>query len=328
MRRGDAVLNVNDSLSCIESIRNEYVRFDAGNSEYWSRHDVQERLQTTVRAEIRDNLSRRLKIRSTDAYDSVSTYFKAMTRFGCTVEAVPNKILGQPRVDILVQPDGNTSVDATFDVTFGIKCFVAAAAFPQQSVSDLALYRAARHLGKKLFERGIRGHVSLDFVAYDLDREKVGLWAQSISVSYEDTRSSFQAFRCLTGGRFDAVGGKFSIKDNQGSWSQRTFVAVPNLSHACIGLMKIDELFRQCRMHGVAFDPQIGIGTALMFPGPLATGQIGVISADTKRKRAKSKVIKLFEFLREHVGSGFGKQDFSKDETTSYCETKMAVKNI
>ena len=59
-----------------------------------------------------------MKIRSKEAYNSVTSYFKAMTRFGCTVEAVPNEILGQPRVDILIQPDGNTRVEATFDVTY------------------------------------------------------------------------------------------------------------------------------------------------------------------------------------------------------------------
>jgi len=68
MRRGDAVLDVNNTLSCIESVRNEYVRYGAENTEYWSRHDVQERLQTMIRTEMKSRLSRRLDIRCEDAY--------------------------------------------------------------------------------------------------------------------------------------------------------------------------------------------------------------------------------------------------------------------
>jgi len=228
-------------------------------------------------------------------------------------------------VDILVQPDGDTKVNATFDVTYGKTCFVAAAAFPQSSVPHLALYRAARHLGSKLYERGIRGHVSLDFVAYALETSKVSLWARNISVSYSHTASSFESFRCLTGGRFDAIGGKYVVP-NKNKWSRRTFVTVPELSHACLSLVKIKELFRLCQMHGVAFDPTGRVGTALLFPAPLATGQIGVICVETKRKGSLRKMCTLFDFLKDHVGSGFPRADFSKPNT--YTEAKIAVKSM
>lgn len=335
LRRGDAILDVDTSLPCVERVvRREFVDFDGGHTDYWLRPDIQERLQLLLREELQEQLPKHLQWHG--AYSTWNEYARAIRQHGVSVEAIPNHVVGRPRADLIISPNGNIRVVATYDMIFGRStCHIAAFSFPQRTVSHASLHGASKAIGSVLFERGVCGHVSVDFIVFALkdSSTKGGVWACDVTTGYTSTAAMFSSFRFLTNGRFDPLGGTYYVRktskatttSQKTKWNTRSFVGLPCLSHPSLELVKsLDDFFRICRLHGVAFDPSACRGTSMLFSGSLAAGEIGVIAVSSDTHGALKRTLEVFALLKDHVAAGMPqKLDFSKSCT--YTEAKLAV---
>ena len=99
-------------------------------------------------------------------WNSWQDYVDAFKRVGGVVEASPLTIHASPSANLFIEPDGNLSLTSTHEQIFSSTFTFVGAAFPQISVPFPALREATIAVGRACYERGIVGHVGVDYVAF------------------------------------------------------------------------------------------------------------------------------------------------------------------
>ena len=74
----------------------------------------------------------------------------------------------------------------------------------------------------------------------------------------------------------------------------------------------MDRFFEKCRVHGIAFDSETLAGPAFMLCGSLTAGEIGVMCSARRRKRCLVALKRTLAFVRDQIGEGFAKGEFTK----------------
>eukprot|EP00941_MAST-03F_sp_MAST-3F-sp1_P000844 g844.t1 len=224
--RGHAVLEPRD-LNCIFQIRYEQ-RKNLNNEGYWGRLEVQQRVQTLLKAELESKLSILLKRCAPEVYTSYDEYIRSMNEFGAAIEAEPAGVVGHTSTNLFIEPSGAVHVMSSHELIFskGYQAFhklllVGMSVFPQQSVSHRAIYDVSKVVGKELHRRRVYGYVEVFYTAFTktIEKKKEGsvirLWATGLELGFTRSNASFATFNFLMKGQFDAIGGKYLIKGNE-----------------------------------------------------------------------------------------------------------------
>lgn len=213
--RGHAWLDVSH-LQCHSALVREKER----SLQIWMDPVQQQAAVTKVLEELVRVLPRKVQIAHKDLFPGWEAYIDTFTRVGGVIEAVPPARAGSlpssagaaidsPSVNLLIEPTGEVSIHSTHDHIFTADYHYVGASFPQATANRRALNGAALAVAKVCAEKNIIGYVSVDFVAFrDADGQE-RLWAIDLNIGVHDTVVSFELFRFLTNGHFNANEGAF-----------------------------------------------------------------------------------------------------------------------
>jgi IQ domain-containing protein H len=86
------------------------------------------------------------------------------------------------------------------------------ASFPQRSVPHAAIRGAALALGAAMYERGIIGHVGIDFVSfYDEFNRRQRLWAVDLNIGMTRSAVAFTMCDFLLRGKVETASGEYTV---------------------------------------------------------------------------------------------------------------------
>ena len=142
-------------------------------------------------------------------WDSWHEYIEAFRRVGGVIEASPLTIRASPSANLFIEPDGTLSLTSTHEQIFSSTYTFVGAVFPQTSVPFPALREATIAVGKACYERGIVGHVGVDYVAFMDDDHMLRIWAVDLNIRVTHTAVTFGLFDFLVGGSFDSSTGLY-----------------------------------------------------------------------------------------------------------------------
>ena len=210
--RGIAYLDAGDVEMVILLRKERRQTIEEGG--HWSRTHVQEEASERLIRDLQTSLAKKIKLACKSAYSTWKKYLEAFERVGGTVEAAPKLVLGSPSVNLFIEPDGTVSATSTHQQLFSSTYVYGGATFPQRCVPNAALLGAGASVGKSLFDKGVIGHVGIDFVAFQDSRTKsLRLWAVDLNVRITSTAASFALFEFLMDGSFDLQSGDYWIDD-------------------------------------------------------------------------------------------------------------------
>lgn len=227
-------------------------------------------------------LPRKVEMAHKDLFPSWEAFLDTFTRVGGVIEAVPPAAVDSPSVNLLIDPTGEVSVHSTHDHIFTADYHYVGATFPQQTANRRALNAASLAVGKVCADKGIIGYVSVDFVSFRDGDGQQRLWAIDLNIGVHDTAVSFEMFRFLTNGHFNANlgtyyadvqggsggGGAGRISaaaqgedEGEGDGGVRCYAVSDMTYHPNLATVQYNVFFNLCRLKGVHFDLQDKLGT-------------------------------------------------------------------
>ena len=174
-------------------------------------------------------------------WNSWQDYVDAFKRVGGVVEASPLTIHASPSANLFIEPDGNLSLTSTHEQIFSSTFTFVGAAFPQISVPFPALREATIAVGRACYERGIVGHVGVDYVAFMDDERMLRIWAVDLNIRVTHTAVTFGFFDFLVGGSFDGSTGLYYASIPEPAISHGAATEGSQLQQRCYVM---NELFR------------------------------------------------------------------------------------
>jgi len=255
-------------------------------------------------------------------------YIDTFTRVGGVIEAVPPARAGilpssagaaidSPSVNLLIEPTGEVSIHSTHDHIFTADYHYVGASFPQATANRRALNGAALAVAKVCAEKNIIGYVSVDFVAFrDADGQE-RLWAIDLNIGVHDTVVSFELFRFLTNGHFNANEGAFyadvleqgGATTGGGSKAQgeavkldRCYTVSDMTYHPNLATVQYNVFFNLCRLKSLHFDLQDKIGTAFVLVDSFAAGVIGMLCVSKSPAGSLRLLAEGLDFIQLQLG--------------------------
>jgi len=276
-------------------------------------------------------------------YPSWHDYAEAFRRVGGVVEAAPLELLSSPSANLLVEPDGTLALTSTHDQIFSSPYTFVGAAFPQTSVPFVALREASLAIGRACYERGIVGHVGVDFVSFIDETGMMRVWAVDLNVRLTHTAVSFGFFHFLVNGAFDPSDGLYYAPEGtavpagseagggEGGGAKegrrRYYVMNELLYHPQLPAVHHSAFFNLCRLKGVSFDLLERSGTVFNLMDSFASGVLGILAAGTSMLDALRKFADCLDFIQKQVGPATAKLPGDKHETT-FTDVIKAIKTL
>jgi len=237
------------------------------------------------------------------------------------IEAVPapppqggGPDIQSPSVNLVVQPHGEITIQSTHDHMFTSDYHYVGATFPQQSANREALHGAALAVGLACYNKGIVGYISVDFISFVDADGKDKLWAVDLNIGMHDTAASFELFRFITSGHYDAGSGEFFVEGEPENHededeealvpdsSARCYSVCDPLYHPNVATVQYNVFFNLCRLKGVHFDLQEKEGTAFMLVDSFAGGVLGMLCVARDRLRGLKMLSEGLDFVQLQLG--------------------------
>ncbi|KAL1514674.1 hypothetical protein AB1Y20_003762 [Prymnesium parvum] len=303
--RGIAHLDV-DGLS----FHAELLRSHDASPETWDTDETQARVQDELVQKLMRVLPERTVINTRWLWRSWREYIAAFKRFGGVIEAAPLEILASPSANLFIEPDGNLSVTSTHEQIFSKPFTFIGAAFPQTSVPFQALREATLAVGKACFERGVIGHVGIDYVAFIDFQGMLRIWAVDLNIRVTHTSVTFGFFDFLVGGSFDTQTGLYSAPIQQRlpdgtlgneELQHRCYVMNELFHHPQLATIHHSAFFNMCRLKGVSFDLQERTGTVFNLMDSFVGGVLGVLASGRTILESLRKFADCLDFIQKQV---------------------------
>ena len=148
-----------------------------------------------------------------------------------------------------------------------------------------ALREASLAIGRACYERGVVGHLGVDFVSFLDPSGQMRLWAVDLNLRYTHTASTFAFFDFLVGGAFDASTGLYyaptpptAVGGARAAPQQRFYVMNEIMYHPSLCSVHHSAFFNLCRLKGVSFDLQERSGTVFNLMDSFIGGTLGILT--------------------------------------------------
>ena len=273
----------------------------------WCDQDNQLQIQERLVAALMTELPHRVVINARLLWRSWRDYALAFRRVGGVIEASPLRILSSPSVNLFIEPDGAFAVTSVHEQMFSSQYTFAGAAFPQTAVPYPALCEAASAVGKTCYERGILGHVGIDFVSFFDSDGQLRIWAVDLNLRVTHTSITFKFFDFLVGGTFDMNTGRYSLASPDDhtvitGLQQRSYVMNEMLYHPHLPNIHQSTFFNMCRLKGISFDLQERTGTVFNLIDSFVGGVLGILTVGTSLIDSLRKFADCLDFVQKEVG--------------------------
>ena len=313
--RGHAILD----LQKIEAFKDAASRVEILYGQKMSKDSIYEAFEVLM-----ENMPKATTIVRSEIYPTFDSFFKMLGYVGGVIEAYPEWMTGSPSVNLFIDPVGKISVQSTHESIYSPEFLFVAASFPQSSVPHRPLEDAARAIAKACFDRGIIGHVGIDFVA-SRQEGLLKLWAVDLNLHITKTQLTFQFFHFLSGGYFNPSTGVYSLpEDHHGArWShdgasgdsalRRCYVMTDFITSSRFENLHLKGFFKDCRNWGIFYDLGDSTGTAFQVIDTLSTGILSIFSVGKTTVDAMKEANKTLSVLAKRFGQ---KQGGDKDNET------------
>ena len=327
--RGIAHIDV-QPLACYQDL----LRTHDSDPERWVDEQLQASLQTKLIEALRAELPSKVIINMRWLWRSWRDYTLAFRRVGGVIEASPLQTSSSPSVNLCIDPDGGIRITSVHEQILSSPYTFVGAAFPQTAVPYPALREASLAVAKAAFERGILGHVGIDFVSFFDSDGQLRVWAIDLNVRLTQTAVSFGFFDFLVGGSFDVATGRYAVKPpgpdgaGSGGLQQRSYVMNEMLYHPQLPQTHHSAFFSLCRLKGVSFDLAERTGTVFNLMDSFAGGVIGVLTVGTSLLDSLRKFADCLDFMQKNVGPATGGKPTGLTHETSFRDIIRAIKAI
>lgn len=287
----------------------ELIREHDTAPERWESAKTQVRVQEDLVRNLSVGLAEHAVINTRWLYRSWREYMIAFKRVGGVIEASPLEILSSPSANLMIEPDGTLSVTSTHEQIFSSPYTFVGATFPQTSVPYAALRAATLAVGKACFERGIIGHVGVDYVAFVDHIGMLRIWAVDLNIRVTHTAVIFGFFDFLIGGSFDADSGLYHAPsvvtsedgEERKEMQPRHYVMNEIFYHPQLTTIHHSAFFNMCRLKGVAFDLHERTGTIFNLMDSFVGGTLGVITVGHSMLEALRKFADCLDFIQKQA---------------------------
>jgi len=206
-------------------------------------------------------------------------YFEAFARMGGIVEAwFAGEGVSSPSVQAIVSPAGEVRVQSTHEQILGGpdgQTFFGCT-FPASSEYSVAIARSAERVAEVLATKGVRGHLSIDFVcrATGAGWEHVAI---EINLRMGGTTAPISFLESATGGVYNPGTGRFV-----GAGDQHLFYkSADRIQDAAYRVLDSESIVDGLGRSGLLFDSGRGSGAILYMLGAARTfGKLGVVAVD------------------------------------------------
>lgn len=209
-------------------------------------------------------------------------YPRYMERFesrGGIVEAwIDGRWKRSPSVQMRITPTGVVELISTHDQVLGGRTgqVFLGASFPADPAYRVALHEYGSRIGEALRAQGALGRFSVDFVSVP-GAEGWRHTAIEINLRKGGTTLPFHMLQFMTGGRYDAVDGRFLTPSGQ----PRAYYATDNLVNPAYRRLGPEDLIDVMVEEGLLFDPHRETGVVFNLIGALSEfGKLGVIAIE------------------------------------------------
>ncbi len=210
--------------------------------------------------------------------DTWDAYRAKIVAMGAVVERfVTAERTRSPSAQVLVSPAGEVRVVSTQDQLFGGPAgqIYVGGTFPADGAYRAGIHAAAARVGATLAARGVRGLLSVDFLAAD-DGSCWRRYGLEINLRMGGGTAPYVLFDGLVGGRFDPATGTYLAPDG----APRCFLGTDRLQHDRYRALTPSAVLAAARRHGVHFAPGPAVGVAFYMLGALEVGRLGVVAVD------------------------------------------------
>uniref|UniRef100_A0A7S0VNS7 IQCH-like ATP-grasp domain-containing protein n=1 Tax=Hemiselmis tepida TaxID=464990 RepID=A0A7S0VNS7_9CRYP len=316
--RGHASLDVTQ-LQCHQALTRERER----SMSLWLDPNKQQAALNKVVEELARVVPRAVRIAHKRLFPTWEGFLETFTRVGGVIEAVPTGAVASPEVNLLIEPSGEVVVQSTHDQVFSADYQYVGATFPQKSTNQTALRQAAMAVGKACMDKGITGYLSVDFVSFNDADGMQRLWAVDLNIGLTDTAVSFEVFRFITSGHYNAVENAFRVDveehpdDSRSSadgstldesaasghgQAVRGYAVCDMLYHPNLATVQYNVFFNLCRLKGVHFDLQDKMGTAFLLVDSFAGGVISLLTVGKDNASSLRLLAEGLDFIQLQLG--------------------------
>ena len=255
---------------------------------------------------------------------TVSSFISHISQVGATIEGVPEIIQSFPSVSLLLTGNELKTI-GTYDRMHFAPYRFGANMVPAISVDNEELVGRARQVGSVMMRSGLLGYITIDFLAYNEDRDmkimgldiRTNSWPSVLRIAYNTLLAGFD-------------GRKLKLLRNIGDdkkTPERFVVIQSGVSHPGFAKMGLKELRRTCYNNGMLFDLRNRLGFKMVFLDSLANGKNFIISSGITSDNAISLMEKnysaLIKFFGPKVGSDLNNSLSNGLASIRYFKTRM-----
>lgn len=295
--RGIACLNI-DSLHILsEEGRKELIE---ELEEYNEEEKFTETLRERLYMELRESLGKYVKIISKYAYPDWPSFLSSLLQYGGVIEAVPNEILGLPCANLFIEPTGEIHVQSIQEKLSSPPFVSSGAAFPQVTVPNKAIHDASFAVGKVLYEKGIIGYTTIEYVAWLANDNALIIWGIDLKLHRTDSSLIHNIFEAVTHGSTKSTNG-LSEYQSQYHNHKLSYIYSGVMRHEEFSMWRHDEFFNLCKQRSLMYDTQLYKGILFHLLDNLIEGAFGVICIGHDTFDAISLFEKVIQFLINQI---------------------------
>lgn len=192
---------------------------------------------------------------------------------------------------------------------------------------------ASTAIGKLLADERVFGYASIDFLVFHEDATHAPrLWATALHPFLTDSAATFATFHLLHRGVLNATTGLYhlpapasapqslrpggsaaslvvheatssGLASLEKAGAQRSYFVSDYIFHPSVATMQYSAFFHTCRLHGVCFDVERGVGTVFLLADSLTAGVFGAMCCGDSAGGALAFLRTALEVIAREVGA-------------------------
>jgi len=222
---------------------------------------------------------------------------------GVAEELIEGASRTSPSVQVRINPKDEVFVTSTHEQILSGRLGQSyrACEFPARRPYRAILQQHGVTVGRALAERGVRGRLSIDFVAVpSAQQDSWRVAALEINLRMGGTTHPMLALRSLSDGRFDPESGRFLASDG----SARYYYATDALESSAYRGLVPEDVVEIVTLHRLGYDPRDETGVVFHTLGGVSEhGRLGVVAIGGSRRQAHELYTRAADVLGEETGS-------------------------
>nr|CAG4711615.1 unnamed protein product [Naegleria fowleri] len=261
-----------------------------------------DRVRTKILEELSEYMPERINLVSKYVYPKWMDFITSLKNSGGgVIEAVPNKIIGSPTVNLYIEPNGEIQILSVQEQLLSPQYCAQGCAFPQYSAPYEALREASLSVGNVCYSKKIMGYLSIDYVIFLDEKESARMWAVDLKLRLTDNSLMHRVFELVTNSQFDMNRGIMVRKDHDSTNGltevKRSYIYSGIMRNPSISTWHHSSFFNDCRMNGHSLDCVGQFGVVFQQVDSLLRGQLGELCIGKNSEEAISFFTSLVEFI-------------------------------